>query len=147
MPADQNRYWPFEDLPPQRSEVQFLESAHQAGFKPYMFGAENFGATAEPRGGIILYRGGRGKHWEVLLGTTAKTILSAHVDNFDHAANAVLRWLRGAEADAIVDFLEGNLVVTPATGEGFVLHSREQQCERATSFNRTKVPGTKFGTN
>jgi hypothetical protein len=76
MDSTQNRYWPFDVLPPERQteqhreEIRFLETAYQAGYKPYMDGFQNFGATAGERGGVILYRGCRGKHWEVLLGTT-----------------------------------------------------------------------------
>jgi hypothetical protein len=120
----EKQYWPCQNLPPQRREILFLDTAHLAGFKPYMFGSENFGATAEPRGGVILCRGGRGKHWEVELGTTDATILSAHVDDFDNAAEAVLRWLGGVDVAEIVEHVRGHLFITPGTGRGYVLHDQ-----------------------
>lgn len=122
MADNENRYWPFEDLPPEKREIRFLEAALRAGFMPYMFGSENFGATAEPLGGIILCRGGRGKHWEVLLGNSDRTILSAHLDDFDCAAEAVLRWLRGVQGAEIIEYVRDHLFMTPGTGQGYVLH-------------------------
>jgi hypothetical protein len=128
MDSTQNRYWPFDVLPPERQteqhreEIRFLETAYQAGYKPYMDGFQNFGATAGERGGVILYRGCRGKHWEVLLGTTEETILSAHLDDFGCAAEAVLRWLRGVEGTEILEHVRGHLFIDRVTAPGFVLH-------------------------
>jgi hypothetical protein len=127
----QNRYWPFEVLPQEQQtaqherEVRFLETAYLDGFNPYVFGSENFGATAEKRGGVILYRGSRGKHWEVLLGTVEKTILAAHLDDFDYAAEAVIRWLRGVEGAEILEHIRGHLFIDRVTAPGFVLHVQE----------------------
>ncbi len=118
-----NRFWPFDGLPPERREIQFLEAAHREGFKPYMFGSENFGANAESRSGVILCRSGRGKHWEVEFWRTDARILSAHVDDFEYAAEAVLRWLRGVTEEAeIIDYFRGHYVITPSTGEGYLVH-------------------------
>jgi hypothetical protein len=131
MDPTQNRYWPFDVLPPERQteqhlrEIRFLETAYQAGYKPYMDGFQNFGANAGKRGGIILYRGCRGKHWEVLLGTAEETILSAHLDDFDYAAEAVLRWLRGVEGAEILEHVRSHLFIDMVTTPGFVLHSHE----------------------
>lgn len=120
MSNSENRYWPFQVLPPeQRTEyhqrqVDFLETAYQAGYKPYMFGSgEDFGATAGTRGGMIVYRGSRGKHWQVLLGTAEHTALSAHVDDFRCGADAVLRWLRGLDGAEIFEHLAGHFFTTP----------------------------------
>jgi hypothetical protein len=131
MDLSQKRYWPFDVLPPERQteqhrrEIRFLETAYQAGYKPYMFGSQNFGATTGERATEILYRGCRGKHWEVLLGTAEETILSAHVDDFDYAAEAVLRWLRGVEGAEILEHIRGHLFIDRVTTPGFVLHGQE----------------------
>jgi hypothetical protein len=92
-----------------------------------MDGFQNFGATAGERGGIILYRGCRGKHWEVLLGTAEETILSAHVDDFDYAAEAVLRWLRGVEGVEVLEHIRGRLFIDRVTTPGFVLRGERSQ--------------------
>src|SRR5205807_4292195 len=108
----EQRYWPFEVPPAKeqtesaRRQIEFLERAYQAGYEPYLFGSgEDFGATAASRGGIILYRGGQGRHWEVLVGTDEQTILSAHVDDFGCAAEAVLQWLRGNGASVVLELI------------------------------------------
>jgi hypothetical protein len=126
MDPTRNRYWPFNVLPLEqrteqhRREIGFLETAHQAGYKPYTFGNGSFGATAGIRAGEILFRGR--KHWQVCLAQENQLIVSAHVDNFDYAAEAILRWLRGVEASDIVEYVRSHLLRTRATGAGFVLH-------------------------
>lgn len=130
MDPTQNRYWPFGVLPQERQteqhrrEIRFLEASHQAGYKPYMFGSENFGATAEGRAGEIIYRGCRGKHWEVLLVCANKLIVSAHVDDFEYAAESLLRWLRGDEGAEIVEYVRDHLFSTAAIPSGFTLFSQ-----------------------
>jgi hypothetical protein len=131
MDLTHNRYWPFDVLPPERQteqhrrEIRLLEAAYQAGYKPYMFGSQNFGATAGGRAGEIIYRGCRGKHWEVCLVNAKELIVSAHVDDFDCAAETLLRWLRGVEGAEIVEQVRGHLFSTAATPSGFVLHGQE----------------------
>ena len=128
MDPHQKRYWPFEVLPPdsqteeQKCQVRFLEAAYQEGYKPYMEPLGNFGATAGERGGMIVFRGR--KHWEMLLGTTEETAVSAHLDDFCAAGDAVLLWLRGRDGAEVVDRVRDHLVVTRATGPGFVLHEQ-----------------------
>ncbi len=128
MDHDENRYWPFDVLPPaeqseqHRWEIQFLETAYRRGYKPYTFGSENFGATCGERGGVIFIRGR--KRWEAILGTAEETSLSAYLDEFSHAAEAVLLWLRGVEPADVVEHVRDHLVVTPGTSPGFVLHDR-----------------------
>jgi hypothetical protein len=127
MELAEKRYWPFDVLPPveqseqQRREIGFLETAYQASYEPYMFGSENFGATAKEKMGEIICRGSRGKHWEVFLSPFG---LTAHLDDFDYAAGAVLRWLRGIEATEIVEYMRSHLVVTRATAPGFRLYGQ-----------------------
>jgi hypothetical protein len=129
MDDDQNLYWPFEvpsrqlQTEQQWQEIEFLTMAYKAGYKPYMFGSQNFGATAGGRGGIILYRGCRGKHWEIALGTEDSTVLSAHLDNFGCATEAVTLWLGGAEAPEILERFRDNLVVRASTAPGFSLRT------------------------
>ena len=137
MDPTQNLYWPFGVLPQERQteqhqrEIRFLETAYEAGYKPYTFGSQNFGATAGIWGGIILYRGCRGKHWEVLLGTSQETLVSAHVDDFACAADAVLCWLRGVKGAEIIEHVRDHLFITRATAPGFVLH--DQRKEKGTA--------------
>lgn len=128
MDPTQTRYWPFDVLPPEqqseqhRREIRFLEAAYQAGYRPYVFGSQNFGATAGTRGGIVLWRSSQGKHWELLLGTPDETLLSAHVDDFDCAAEAILSWLRGGDEAGIAERLQDHLLVTPSTPHGVELY-------------------------
>jgi hypothetical protein len=123
MDRDENRYWPFDVLPPEqqteqhRREIQFLETAHRQGYKPYTFGSENFGVTCGERGGVIVLRGRR--RWEAIVGTAEETSLSAYLDEFSYAAEAVLLWLRGVDAADVVEQVRGHLVATP----GFMLHN------------------------
>lgn len=126
MDPHEKLYWPFA-IPPvqtqteeQKSQLRFLEAAHQQGYAPYMERVGHFGAASGTRGVQILVRGR--KHWQVLMGTAKETILSAHLDNFRTAAEAVLGWLRGADAAEIVEQIRDHLVVTRATGCGFLLH-------------------------
>jgi hypothetical protein len=131
MDCNGYRYWPFDVLPSERQSVQhrgeirLLETAYQAGYRPYVFASQNFGATAGKRAGEILYRGSRGRHWEVCLVDAKKLIAAAHVDDFDCAAEALLRWLRGAEGSEIVEHLKAHLYITRTTAPGFVLHGEE----------------------
>ncbi len=115
MDRTQNNYWPFDVLPLDqqtelhRQEIAFLETAFREGYRPYVFGADNYGATGDPRSGEIIYRGCRGKHWEVMLAAAGRSSLSAHVDDFTCAGEGLLMWLRGAETATIFDFLKGHL--------------------------------------
>jgi hypothetical protein len=128
MDPTQYRYWPFDVLPKEqrteqhRQEMWFLEMAYQAGYNPYMDGFENFGATGGERSGTILYRGSRGNHWEVVLETGRTKVLSAHLNDFGSAAQALLSWLRGVGGLEIVEDMRDHLVITRATAPGFVLH-------------------------
>jgi hypothetical protein len=128
MDRDENRYWPFDVLPPaqqteqHRQEIQFLEAAYRRGYKPYTFASGNFGATCGERGGVIVFRGR--KRWEAILGTPEGTSLSAYLDDFCYAAEAVLQWLSGVDAAAVVEHVRDHLVVTPGTAPGFMLRDR-----------------------
>ena len=141
MDLNENRYWPFAVTPPERwseqdrREMGFLEAAYQAGYKPYMFGSQNYGASAGERSGDVIYRGCRGKHWEVRLSPFG---LSAHLDDFDTAAGAVLQWLRGVEAAEILEQVRGRLFIDRVTTPGFVLHSQEiSRCSPALAATKT----------
>ncbi len=117
MISDENLYWPFDVLTPERrteqhdQEIGFLETAHREGYRPYRFGAGNFGATRNGWGGLILVRGRR--RWEVRLGIADELALSAHLDDFRPAADAVLLYLGGAETAAILEQIGGHLIVDP----------------------------------
>src|SRR5262245_24592903 len=109
MDIMENRYWPFDIRPLDqlseqgRRQVGFLETAYQAGYRPYTYGGENFGASTDQRGGEILCRGSQGNHWELLLGTEEQTVLTAHVNDFGCAAEAVLRWLHGSDSPEVFE--------------------------------------------
>jgi hypothetical protein len=128
MDVTQKRYWPFDVLPLERQteqhrrEIRFLETAYQAGYKPYTFGSQNFGATTEERTAEILYRGCRGKHWELCLSPFG---LSAHLDDFECAAEAILCWLRGDGEAEILEHVRSHLFIDRVTTPGFVLYGQE----------------------
>jgi hypothetical protein len=128
MDRDENRYWPFDVVPPEqqteqhRREIQFLETAHGRGYKPYMFGSENFGASCGERGGVIFFRGR--KRWEAILGTADETLLAADVDDFSQAAEAVFLWLRGVDAAAVLEHVRVHLVKAPGAARRFLLHDQ-----------------------
>ncbi len=132
MNESENHYWPYEVAPaeqqsPQdRSEVRFLETAYRDGYRPYEFRGGNFGADNGRRVGEILYRGCAGKHWEVRLAESEKLTLTAHVTDFNLAAEALLRWLRGTPAAQVLEPLRSHLFATAATGSGFVLHDLDE---------------------
>jgi hypothetical protein len=98
----EEQYWPFDVLPEDqqsplhRQEIRFLETAYREGYKPYTFGAGDYGAGAEERSGLILVRGR--KRWEAVLGKGDAKVGSVFLEDFDRAAEAVLEWLRGKEA-------------------------------------------------
>jgi hypothetical protein len=98
----------FDEKELHRQEIRSLEAAHRAGQNPYTYGAENFGATRGTRGGMIVFRGK--KHWEVVLGTVGEVALSADVDDFQCAADAVLPWLDGGSSANVLERVNGHLV-------------------------------------
>lgn len=130
MDLNELRYWPFDVVAPdERTDedkrfIRFFETAYQAGYKPYMFDSQNIGATTERRSAEIVYRGSRGKHWEVFLARAEQLSLSAHVDNLEVATEVLLRWLGGDDASAILEAIRGHLVSTPGRPSGFTLHSQ-----------------------
>jgi len=67
----------------------------------------------------------RGKHWEVLLVSAQELIVSVHVDDFESAAESLLRWLRGDEGAEIVENVRDHLFSSAVTPSGFVLHSQK----------------------
>ena len=81
--------------------------------------AASFGATANERGGLIVVRGR--SRWEVVLGVLDTKVASAFVDDFGCAGEAVLDWLRGADAADILSRVESHLVLRPGAVHSFVL--------------------------
>lgn len=118
-----DRFWPFDVLPPEmrtplhQQQIDFLEAAHRDGFKPYSFGSENFGALAVERSGSIIHR--NRQFWELLVGSAVEGGLSAYVAGFDVNAEAVLRWLRGAELSGVLEFVRPHLVPAGERSSGF----------------------------
>ncbi|HVC97781.1 MAG TPA: hypothetical protein VND64_29190 [Pirellulales bacterium] len=123
----ENRYWPFDVGPPEKFSdedkaiVRFLEAAYEAGFRPYDSFLSYYGATADnERVGEIIARGR--SRWELVLAAEHEEILSAYLDDFGCAADAVLGWLRGAEAKLILAQLQEHLVVLPGASRSFTLN-------------------------
>jgi hypothetical protein len=120
-----DRYWPFPVLPPDqqtplhKQQVAFLEAAYAEGFRPFVFGADNYQATAADRGGIIFFR--TRSFWEVAVGTTDATLLSAYVNSYSIAGEAVLRWLRGRRLADILEFIRPHLVRPFPSSTGYRL--------------------------
>jgi hypothetical protein len=128
MDLNDKRHWPFAVLLPEsrtephQIEIGFLDAAYRAGYNPYTFGSQNFGAVAGDRTGEIIYRGCKGKHWEVSLTPAG---LSAHLNEFGFAAEAVLRWLGGAKCSDVLTFVSGQFFVDRVTAPGFTLHGQD----------------------
>jgi hypothetical protein len=128
----QKTYWPFEVIASEsqtdqhRHEKRFLDAAYQGGFRPYIDGIGNLGATSNEREAWIILRG-RGR-WQVQLWTsdqgTLQEAVAAHLNDFDSAAEAVLLWLGGLDGAEVVERVRDHLVVSRATGRGFVLYQQ-----------------------
>jgi hypothetical protein len=122
---EDERFWPFDVLPPdQRAplhqhQIDFLETAHREGFRPYMFMTESFGASAGERWGLIILRTRR--FWELCIGSPAEGRLSAFVAGFDANAEAVLRWLRGGALAEVLEFVRPHLVPAGGSSSGYSL--------------------------
>lgn len=116
----EQRFWPFE-LPAthelsgiERDQVHFLEQAFELGFRPYMFGSENFAATFGKNGAMILCRGSKGKHWELLLVSDQHSRIELHVNQFAVASRTALKWLMNADVDVVYAQTEGSLIEMPS---------------------------------
>jgi hypothetical protein len=122
---DGDRFWPFDVLPPEKrtplhqQQIDFLETAYREGFRPYTFGSENFAASAGERSGNIIRR--TPQFWELLVGCPAEGGLAAYVAGFDVNAEAVLRWLRGADLPEVLEFVRPHLVPAGGRSSGFSL--------------------------
>jgi hypothetical protein len=123
--ASQKRYWPFDVLPVERQtgqhkrEIRFFETAYREGCQPFTEFIGHVGATSGDRGALILVRGHA--QWEILLGSSETTVASGYFDDFDKAAEVVLRWLRGTNTSELVRFLQEYCVTLPgASRSSFV---------------------------
>ncbi|HEX4125531.1 MAG TPA: hypothetical protein VHY37_12445 [Tepidisphaeraceae bacterium] len=116
--------WPFEVVPSlQRSplhkaEIAFLERAHRMGFHPSMDGF-NFLARNDERGRTswILRRSARAKVWEIVFDQPRAEKVSACVDDLSIAADAVLAWLSGQDAQAAIELCREHVVMPPRAGQ------------------------------
>jgi hypothetical protein len=110
-------YWPFGVPPPlnrslqEAFQVQFLQAAHEKGFRAFKFGINDYGARSNNREGCILERGRT--RWEIRLAEESNRVLAAYVDDFACAGLAVQHWLEGRSAKEIVGDLSGHLVTPP----------------------------------
>ena len=74
------------------AESEFCEAALAEGFLPHVSGVSDFGASCSSgRSGDIVVRGRRRR--ELVLVEAGRTALSAYLDDFAPAAEAVLQWL------------------------------------------------------
>lgn len=114
------QYWPFEV--PARDKlslegkrfVSFLESACRENCKAYMIEESVVGAEATGgRSGEVVRRGGGGRWWEIVLAENDHIVQSNFVDGFEHAAEAVLSWLRGDAAESVLLRVQKFLVERP----------------------------------
>jgi hypothetical protein len=106
MQPPTHRFWPFDVLPPEKrteqhwNEIRFFETAYQEGFHPCeCITGEYQAGSAQGRTGWLIYRGhlrrDGSRQWEVWLDDVAVGMTKVWVDDFEAAANSVLRWLRG----------------------------------------------------
>lgn len=125
MDPGENQYWPFSVVSPERQteqnrrEIRFLEAAYRLGFRPYMFGSGSCGATAGNRGALIIVR--TSSLWELRLGSSEQDDLVAYVGEFDVAAEAIQRWLRGEAVQEVLDFIRPQLSPHGSLSAGYQL--------------------------
>ena len=111
----ENKYWPFYVLPEsQRTElhqhqIDFVEAAYDAGFRPYITKQQDFGASSDTRSGEIYWRGGRDRRWHLFLIEDDNGILTAYVDGFDFTAQALMQWLQGDDLEAVLTTVHEHL--------------------------------------
>jgi len=113
------KYWPFpipssvQETEETRLHISFFQQAHQEGYKAYSEEGGALGAVAtNGRDGELIHRG-KGRYWEVILGQGNYTSDSFYVDGFEHAAEAVLRWLRCEAESQIRSYLHEYIVRKP----------------------------------
>jgi hypothetical protein len=119
------QFWPCE-LPfqPMPAEIQFLEAAVKKGYRAYLSGISDFGAIAKSgRCGEIIVRGRTRR--ELWLCSADKRDLSAFVDSFESAAEALLKWLDGASVDEVLADLKEHLVVMAGMKTSYRVYSDE----------------------
>lgn len=119
-------YWPFPvsdadtAIPEVAEKIAFLKAIAQCTTEAYRFGINNYGAKSEHRAGIILERGR--KRWEIRLSENETRHLTAFVECFSVAGNAVNSWLSGCGLDEVLDELKDQLVIPPGLTESYTIH-------------------------
>jgi hypothetical protein len=118
-------FWPCElSFPLTASEIRFLETALENGYRPFVTGISDLGALSDSgRSGELVVRGRTRR--ELVLSITRKTVLSAFVDEFETAADALLQWLEGASIDAILEMIRKHLIVMPGMTTSYQIYSSE----------------------
>lgn len=118
------RYWPFpiplaaRDSTETRRQVSFLEQAAEEGYTAYSDEGGLLGGLApNGRQGEIIHRG-NGRYWEVVLAEGSHQFDTFYVDGFEHAAEAVLRWLRGEGCPDIKFSIQAAIVQRPGQRGG-----------------------------
>ena len=115
MTNTENKYWPFYVLPePQRTElhqqqIDYLVAAYNDGLRPYVTKKYDFGASSDTRSGEIVWRGGQDRRWQLFLIDGNNCVLTAYIDGFQHAAQALMQWLHGDEIDTVLDTVQAHL--------------------------------------
>ncbi|MCH8921768.1 MAG: hypothetical protein IIA67_01325 [Planctomycetes bacterium] len=121
-------YWPFSVEPaasrsPQETEkVEFFETACDNGYESFRFGINDYGARSQAREGCILERG-RNK-WEIRLAEGEQRRLSAFVDDFKSAGQAIQQWLDGSPVRRIVHDIHDRLITPPGAEASYVIDGR-----------------------
>jgi hypothetical protein len=118
--AGDYQYWPFpvseeeRQIPEQDEKLKFLESAYSDGFESYRTfqGLDNYGANSKSRSVYILQRG-RKNRWEFLLSEDSNLCLSALVNDFGIAGEAVRAWLNEGSTIDIIDDINKYLINPP----------------------------------
>ena len=124
MPKPSPQFWPFPVLPPEKrtnhhwKEFRFLEAAYLAGFQPCQFlDGEYQVHNEQDRYGWIICRGGfrngAPTRWEVWLDEPSSRCAACWVNDFEAAAEAVLRWLAGHTASDILAATKNNVIKGP----------------------------------
>lgn len=120
MELEERKYWPFSVLPVDeqtdlhKQEVHLLEEAYLAGYRPYVFGGENFGlgdeqarwiefiwrgrAIGEPCWEPLLYDGGQHYPNGLLVGGSESECVLLGIEFLWEVAS---RWLKGTPAEAV----------------------------------------------
>jgi hypothetical protein len=129
MQTSEYQYWPFDAQSTVRDsaikQTRFLESAFNLGYEAFTCGMNDYGARSAEREGLIIERGRTGR-WEVCLADANDRALSAYVNDFTVAANAVKQWLSGKQVNEIVKLLQEHLITLPGAKASYTISAQHR---------------------